>query len=73
MTLKITARHLETAARRFLVKCAAGQPRSSEGTLVAGDFHRPNGSLYQRVTSNTQLMTAVCLLPRDRNQFQTAV
>jgi len=33
MTLKITARQLETAAQRFLVKCAAAQPRSLEGTL----------------------------------------
>jgi len=34
MALKITERQLETAARRFLVKCAAAQPRSLEGTLL---------------------------------------
>jgi len=33
MTLKTTARQLETAARRYLVKCAAAQPRSLERTL----------------------------------------
>ena len=38
MTLKITARQLENAARCFLVKCAAAQPRSLEGTLVIAPF-----------------------------------
>jgi len=34
MTFKITARQLETSARRFFAMCAAAQPRSLEGTLV---------------------------------------
>jgi len=31
MTLKITARQLETAARRYLIKCAAAQLRGNIG------------------------------------------
>ena len=36
MTLKITARQLETASRRFFAMCAAARPHSLEGTLVLG-------------------------------------
>ena len=63
----MTARQLETAEQRYLVKCAAAQPRSLEGTLCSGGpksklsmYHILNRTIYpaptalvKRKTSNT--------------------
>ena len=74
VTLKITARQLETAARRFFVTCAAAQLRGNIGRVAAAkfadrrtdgrtdavSFHRPCYAYYTVCGSISEKSRAAC-------------